>query len=996
MKKVEVIFLIILFSSLALANFEGVSIHNNTIQTNYPLNQILRGDINISFDNINIDSIIRSNKGHYSTLRDLLKKDSAIYSCIPNDCSNGFKIKNGGSNLDLPLNPGVKKIFGFYIYSPVVQNLKLNFDILSDFEESANLPLTLSFFESEDNSWRFNKFSGTKFRRPYYGDGYQNGKPDTGTIGSGTYCSKLYVHETDRIIVGANLTLNDGEGLLRFKMYTESGLEIEESISYDPNNGERTVSFMRGEQNLFDPNFYIFCLEAVEKSEEASYKLFVDKDNSSFHSSFSFVSINENNFHNEFNNALNGPIDKSYSIFVQEALYAHSDLLTGTNLTKELNNVSSYLAQKYKSNCSKGCFFPIKVYSTIQQNFKVTNPKASFFNGSNIEIENIYELERIPTKASFSGILDFMVLNFKMNQTGEHIFYLEDEDQSIELFKKNIKITQAPVILGIYPDYIPAGIESKIFVELDYDGNKSLLDYEWELGDGTTKNTNSNEIFHRYENISTFNIKVTVKMGNLSNNYEKLITSINPIDYVHLIYNQLQSSLNETTKKINTFPTWIQPVLKSSTEIKKIEEELGEIKRKIEKTSTSLNPEDDYLEIAKEITTIDFATNVFVSREYTFDFPLSENIDLKGLSEYTGEELEQDRDDNYSNAIIGWQKSNVEFTISAQKFSLNMLSGSTYEIFTKYNINVRPTDSSFDDEYYLILNLPNDKINLKDYEKTESSNQQTIFKINEGESKTIEFYVLGTHDLLNFFASPEIDKLELDVDIDKTCNFNYICEPERGEDSKNCRSDCKPVGLMIFYIILAIIFALILYTVIQIWYLKHYENMLFKDKNRLYNLIMYVTAAQQRGMSREDIKKSLREKGWTSERIEFVIRKANGERIGLYELIPISKITANSRKKQIITNKGLPPQRPVPIDGRSLNGHRIMRMPSERPGMPPLAPPEMKSQAKEINTQNQQRNNEKTNLPNKNLPLRSDTPNNQQQKERNINKDNNQDLNKTK
>ena len=91
-----------------------------------------------------------------------------------------------------------------------------------------------------------------------------------------------------------------------------------------------------------------------------------------------------------------------------------------------------------------------------------------------------------------------------------------------------------------------------------------------------------------------------------------------------------------------------------------------------------------------------------------------------------------------------------------------------------------------------------------------------------------------------------------------------------------------------------------LYTIVQIWYDKYYENTLFEDKSRLYNLLVFVTLAQSKGMSRDEIRDALRKKGWTSERINFVIKKANGERTGLYEVIPISRISAFLRKKKTL------------------------------------------------------------------------------------------------
>ena len=36
-----------------------------------------------------------------------------------------------------------------------------------------------------------------------------------------------------------------------------------------------------------------------------------------------------------------------------------------------------------------------------------------------------------------------------------------------------------------------------------------------------------------------------------------------------------------------------------------------------------------------------------------------------------------------------------------------------------------------------------------------------------------------------------------------SCNYNLVCEEEYGENSINCRSDCKPVTEAVIYVFLA-------------------------------------------------------------------------------------------------------------------------------------------------------------------------------------------------
>ena len=69
--------------------------------------------------------------------------------------------------------------------------------------------------------------------------------------------------------------------------------------------------------------------------------------------------------------------------------------------------------------------------------------------------------------------------------------------------------------------------------------------------------------------------------------------------------------------------------------------------------------------------------------------------------------------------------------------------------------------------------------------------------------------------------------------------------------------------------------------------------MLFRsDASQMYNLVMYVTNAQARGKNDLRVRAELRAKGWSAERVDYVIKKSHGKRTGMFEIIPISKISA--------------------------------------------------------------------------------------------------------
>ena len=65
---------------------------------------------------------------------------------------------------------------------------------------------------------------------------------------------------------------------------------------------------------------------------------------------------------------------------------------------------------------------------------------------------------------------------------------------------------------------------------------------------------------------------------------------------------------------------------------------------------------------------------------------------------------------------------------------------------------------------------------------------------------------------------------------------------------------------------------------------------------------MYVTNARARGMDDKKIREELKKKKWSSERINYVLRKSRGKSTGLFEIIPIEKISAYFRNKKAKKN----------------------------------------------------------------------------------------------
>jgi hypothetical protein len=70
----------------------------------------------------------------------------------------------------------------------------------------------------------------------------------------------------------------------------------------------------------------------------------------------------------------------------------------------------------------------------------------------------------------------------------------------------------------------------------------------------------------------------------------------------------------------------------------------------------------------------------------------------------------------------------------------------------------------------------------------------------------------------------------------------------------------------------------------------------------MYNLLMYVTNSRVRGAKDKIIAAELKTKGWSSERVNYIIRKSAGKSIGMFEIIPIEFVSKLLRERRAKKN----------------------------------------------------------------------------------------------
>ncbi len=439
-------------------------------------------------------------------------------------------------------------------------------------------------------------------------------------------------------------------------------------------------------------------------------------------------------------------------------------------------------------------------------------------------------------------------------------------------------------IKSVSPTNVSAGVRV-VFVAV-VQGNVSS--YEWDFGDGEKKATNKNFVEHIYNKVKNYNLVLNASNDSASDlrNFSIAVNSAGGIDGLIL---EKRDDLNNTIKDVDNFPEWQRDALREIINPEFYENELDRLDEESKDANST-----ELFELIKEVRALDVPQSVFISKIINSVLITDlDDINPDIIASVDGGSV-GDLKEEYKNAILLWQSKNIEGSFI--RYEVSAVKNRSMEIVMGiYEINV---NSNFDEQSYFVVNDKN--LVFKNTEKVRIEGDYSLITLAGKESRGLDFYIGGEKDLV-FFASPDLDFFDLGLEIG-VCNFNGICEKSNGENSDNCRNDCKPFGMAILYSVLAIVGVLVIYTLVQLWYMFRYEKHLFKDRRFLFNVLSFIENARARDKSEMEILNMLKGQGWSKEQIIYALKKSRGERTGMAEIVPISKILAYFRNKRAERN----------------------------------------------------------------------------------------------
>ena len=337
--------------------------------------------------------------------------------------------------------------------------------------------------------------------------------------------------------------------------------------------------------------------------------------------------------------------------------------------------------------------------------------------------------------------------------------------------------------------------------------------------------------------------------------------------------NDKQNNLDNVNLQISTLPTFQKNSVRTALNMDSIESQMALIQQRNNLATTDA----EYVSIMTDLIKIKVPIEVFESIKtgmISF-FPDSDNIDVEILSKITGEDH---MGNSYFDSIVLWNLNNVNTKISFSRISAN------YEDFTGSVINVfriEVDENLGRENSYLIIKNVDNLLFSQSYNQKEVDDYSYI-ELSQN-AKTIEF---STSEELDFetlpvFISPKLSYLPL-----------TSVEVSDREDQLSRQT------IFILSILLALFIGAISYIALQQWYKRKYESYLFKNRNDLYNLISYIQTSMKKGVPKKTVRSRLIRSGWTTEQVNYVMKKYSGERTGMLEL-PIESFMSGFKKKQV-------------------------------------------------------------------------------------------------
>jgi len=886
------IFLVTSFGlTLVLADF-NLGNESYNIDKSYGFNEPITGWINISLQDEPADSLLSLFSKEISIL-DFLDLNNADYTCFPADCESAYSTKGSSKSSEiLRLDYLEETLLGIVIKDNITKVNSLSFDVATDAEESCSHPLRIEVADKAVKWVPKNISTKSTCGNPSQGCFNPLDSTDTTKLNKDQiYCNKIEIPAMKAFKIGANI---QGSGNAQFTLYIDAGSE----------SGSKVVTVTQGGEISTIINFDYDLPSIVE----ADVCLEVDNLNGNTYR-MKYETINPCSYSDDSQS--NHYEDSDFDIFIVPLKYGTiSDFTFEQSLFDDegsdylATTLGNYLSNKYDYNCDPECIIPIKFISgaRFEQEVSITNIVFEYSKGSITPspIERVYELEatEIILDSNFQKLYlddtNFLTPNSSGNKTAELLL------GGKTVFEDHVQVSALPVIKSLFPDNAPALVPSLFIVLLEGDSNN--LTYTWDFGDGTSETNNENNMEHIYAEMGDY--QLTVKIENEFGESTKTI-SVNvksPQDFINETIANHRADLSSIKMQINDIPSWIKTKIEAKLDLDNLESEIDSQEDKFK--STFSDDSTGFFNIMQKLLSLKIPYNIHKNAVGPLDFYVRENQLDFGAFEILGAGNEERPREEYTGGVNSWINEELDTKLKIETYSSDFRTGEEKELlYNHIKLDFTPKKDTGIGNLYVVINDDINNLVFKGDLGAKSVSSSTGFVLDSfNQQKTIEFLYPSSIEMADapVFITPRFSDIQVDENI--TCNANKKCEKSRGEDWKNCRVDCKPIGWTVLMILIVLFGAFVVYITLQEWYKRHYEKHLFPDRNQLFNLINFMNNSQNQGLRRSEIFSKLSDMDWSNEQLNYAWNKFKGKRTGMWE-IPIFKWVEKRKVKKEIQKR---------------------------------------------------------------------------------------------
>jgi len=871
MKRGLVVFIIasVLILSIACvyAEFE-LGDPEEGIETLYAPGGLIKGWVNISFDEQISNSIISDSFDNSISLLDLLKRtedseNSFEYICDPIGCATGYSKENGATTKTINLKKRESKLLGFRLDGNLENIVSVNLSLTSDAQSSCFNQIQIDLLDDglidignkkvSDATCNFLKTKGC-FK--------ENNEAVGGILGNVPYCQRITLSESPGFKLGAYMKKASGanrEVNIGLRDLEGEAIEGANCLLSDANVSWGEVSCKINYLVTESQEYYV-CISSEEGEGEYTLSGYADEETGcGFHKTPN-IGVTEN---------------AAYNISIEGLRFDAIGTLKLNN-TLTLGNSFSELIQEYIEDThgdldcrEESCLVPFRIIAGEDQAITLSNLSLVYdtdvFEG--VTEARFYELTEIPSKISSTGFQKLYLdeANFSVSEDyGDENLEIDLDEEN--LVKKTITIEEVPVIDELYPTrtYSAYPTEFKINFSSELD-SKSFI---WSFGDGKEETTTKDSVVHIYNQTGNYKFKITIMDSKNLSSYKIFNIEVrSPEEIINSTLKKKVKALSEVQKQIQALPEFYQTVINQIMNI----EEMNDGLQTLQAAFVKADLEEEYNDVLTKLLALNIPESVSIGTKtnYLSFYPSREAIDLDVLVSIGGGDYFDLDKEKYISAVYSWDQNKVITKIAYTEIFGKYDSGEI-PIAKIFDLNITEQADVYDNSYIIMKKL--DNLYFKDnYMETEEGSY-VYMEVLQPENE-ITFSTTQDVDFSNLplFISPQIDSL-LIVSSDYT---------ESGKDFK--------WSMFLLIIIFLALLGIGTYIGLQIWYKRKYEDYLFKNRTSLYNLINYIKNSKEKEMTDEVIESNLRKAGWNPEQIRYVMRKYSGKQTGMFEL-PVEKV----------------------------------------------------------------------------------------------------------